>query len=140
MGLVVGPAVFDPDIPTFSKPGIGQTAEEAGDAEVLGLLRSAAEIPDCGHSRLLSVRRERPRGCHATKQRDELAPFHSITSSARASSEGGTSIPSALAVLRLMRNSNLVGCSTGRSPGLAPFSILSTKVAARRKRTTKLGP
>ena len=35
---------------------------------------------------------------------------HSITSSARASSVGGTSRPSALAVLRLMTSSNLVGC------------------------------
>jgi hypothetical protein len=30
--------------------------------------------------------------------------------------------------------------STGRSAGLAPFRILSTKVAARRKRSTKFGP
>ena len=36
---------------------------------------------------------------------------HSITSSARASSVGGISIPSALAVLRLMTSSNLVGCT-----------------------------
>ena len=36
------------------------------------------------------------------EQRDELAAFHSITSSARASSVGGTSRPSALAVLRLI--------------------------------------
>ena len=35
---------------------------------------------------------------------------HSITSSARASSDGGTSRPSALAVLRLITSSNLVGC------------------------------
>ncbi len=34
--------------------------------------------------------------------------------------------PSALAVLRLMTSSNFVGCSTGRSAGLAPFRILST--------------
>src|SRR5262245_48085507 len=46
---------------------------------------------------------------------------HSITSSARASSVGGTSIPSALAVLRLMIRSNLVGCTTGRSLGLSPL-------------------
>ena len=38
----------------------------------------------------------------AAEQRDELAPPHSITSSARASSVGGTSRPSALAVLRLI--------------------------------------
>jgi len=29
--------------------------------------------------------------------------------------------PSAFAVLRLMTSSNLVGCSTGKSPGLAPL-------------------
>ena len=34
--------------------------------------------------------------------------------------------PSALAVLRLMINSNFVGCSTGRSLGFAPLRILST--------------
>ena len=38
----------------------------------------------------------------ASEQRDEIAPLHSITSSARARSEGGTSRPSALAVFRLM--------------------------------------
>src|SRR5438128_8385674 len=53
-------------------------------------------------------------------------PHHSITSSARASSVGGTSRPSALAVLRLITSSNVVGCSTGRSAGLAPLRILST--------------
>ena len=36
--------------------------------------------------------------------------LYSITSSALASSEGGTVRPSALAVLRLITNSNLVGC------------------------------
>jgi hypothetical protein len=51
---------------------------------------------------------------------------YSITSSARASSVGGISIPSAFATTRLMTRSNLVGCSTGRSPGFAPRKILST--------------
>jgi hypothetical protein len=51
---------------------------------------------------------------------------YSITSSARTSNEGGTVRPSALAVLRLITNSNLVGCSTGRSEGLVPLRILST--------------
>src|SRR5262249_53702127 len=48
---------------------------------------------------------------------------HSITSSARASSCGGTSRPSALAVFRLITSSNLVGCCTGRSAGFAPLRI-----------------
>ena len=34
--------------------------------------------------------------------------------------------PSALAVLRLIANSNVVGVSTGKSAGLAPRNILST--------------
>ena len=39
---------------------------------------------------LLRPRRQRPRCRRAAEQRDELAPLHSITSSARASSVGGT--------------------------------------------------
>src|SRR5262249_57324352 len=59
--------------------------------------------------RLLRARCERP-SSHAAEQRDELATAaHSITSSARAGSVGGTSRPSALAVLTLITNSNLVG-------------------------------
>jgi hypothetical protein len=50
-----------------------------------------------------------------------------ITSSARASTEGGIVRPRAFAVLTLITNSNLVGCSTGRSAGFAPLKSLSTK-------------
>src|SRR6516162_4683626 len=82
----------------------------------------------CG---LLTVRCHRP-GHHAAERRNELAPLHhSMTSSARASTGGGITIPNALAVLRLIVRANLVGCSIGKSPGFAPFSILSTKVADR---------
>jgi hypothetical protein len=49
---------------------------------------------------LLRARRERPRRGHAAEQRDEVAPFHSITSSARPDSGSGTVMPSVLAVLR----------------------------------------
>jgi len=57
---------------------------------------------------------------------------YSITSSAVASSLSGTVRPSALAVLRLITSSNLVGAWTGRSLGLAPLRIRSTYCAARR--------
>ena len=49
--------------------------------------------------------------------------LYSITSSALVSNVGGTVKPSALAVLRLITRSNFVGCSTGRSAGLAPLRI-----------------
>jgi len=51
---------------------------------------------------------------------------HSITSSARASSEGGTVRLRALAVLRLITNWYLVFCWMGRSTGLAPLRIRPT--------------
>ena len=55
----------------------------------------------------------------------ECASIHYwITSSARSSSNCGIVMPSAFAVFRLITSSNLVGCSTGRSAGLAPFNIL----------------
>ena len=50
---------------------------------------------------------------------------HSITRSARWRSDGGIVSPRALAVVRLIASSNLVGCSTGRSRGLAPLRIRS---------------
>jgi hypothetical protein len=59
-------------------------------------------------------------GCTAERR------AHSITSSARASSVAGTSSPSALAVLRLMTNSYLVGACTGRSAGFSPLRMRST--------------
>ena len=48
-----------------------------------GRRRPAVEKPDHRHRRLLRARRERPRRRRAAEQRDELAPLHSITSSAR---------------------------------------------------------
>src|SRR5215468_9545187 len=78
---------------------------------------------------------------HRTRASDERSPLHySITSSARPSSDGGIVRPRALAVLRLMTSSNFVGCSTGRSPGLAPLRILSAWIAPRRKRSERLAP
>src|SRR5262245_15417172 len=75
------------------------------------------------------LRARHPRPCHRrpAEQPNEVATTdHSITSSARASSVGGTSRPSALAVLRLITNSYLVGACTGRSAGFSPLRMRST--------------
>ena len=45
---------------------------------------------------------------------------YSITSSAKASSDGGTLRPSAFAVLRLITKPNLFDSTTGRSAGFRP--------------------
>ena len=61
------------------------------------------------------------------EQRDDLPPSnHSITSSARASTIGGTSRPRALAVFRLITISYFVGTCTGRSAGFSPLRMRST--------------
>src|SRR5947209_7759177 len=69
------------------------------------------------HLGLLGTRSERPCRGRAADKANELAPSHSITSSARASGVGGTSSPSALAAWRLIASRYLVGVCTGRSAG-----------------------
>ena len=73
------------------------------------------------------TRAPRPRTRAARTLRVGRARAHSMTSSARTRKDCGIVSPSALAVLRLMTNSNFVGCSMGSSAGFAPFRILSTK-------------
>jgi hypothetical protein len=95
-------------------------------------------------NRFTSTRRGRPRNVRFTP----IAPEHSrrsetslraisglmhrsktaysITSSARSKKVSGIVRPSALAIVRLMMRSNLVGCSIGILPGFVPRKILST--------------
>src|SRR5262249_46791697 len=83
--------------------------------------------PDPSHPPvLLRSRRERPACGRAAKKRDELAPSHSITSSARPSSVSGKVTPSALAVIMLMISSTFTACWTGRSAGLSPLRMRPT--------------
>src|SRR5262245_35446559 len=121
--LVLRPSILDDDILALDVAGFTNALTERGQlACTISRRPRAAEEPDHRHRGLLRVRRERPRRC-AADQRDELAPPHSITSSASNCNELGTSMPSALAVCRLMTNSNLVACKTGRSAGFAPLRI-----------------
>ena len=89
---------------------------------------------------LLRAHRKRPSGRRAAEQSDEGAALHSITSSTLASSCGGTSRPRVLAVLMLMTNSNLVGCWTGKSSGLAPLRMRSMYPAASRDNCARSSP
>src|SRR5262249_4036954 len=116
---------FDRDILIFDEARLRQAAANRGKQRRLRLRGPAAEVTNARRRRLLRAGRERPRRC-AAEQRDERAARHSITSSARASSVGGTSRPSALAVFRLMTSSNSVASCTGRSAGRAPLRIRST--------------
>jgi hypothetical protein len=75
------------------------------------------------------------RSTHTGTQTSSEGEFSSIlasprgylmTLSALANTFGGIVKPICLAAFRLTTNSNFIGCSTGRSAGLAPFRILST--------------
>src|SRR5205823_7357272 len=100
-------------------------------AECLRQVRAGEQIGGhIGYSGRLGGRFRRPRlwpdDCGAScKAEDQLAPSHSMTSSARARIAGGIVRPSAEAVLRLMTNWYLEACSTARSAGFAPLRILS---------------
>src|SRR5262249_53272551 len=137
----LGPAILNCDIAAFDPTKFAQPLYEGVDPLPLARTRALPQKADSRQlARPLRPRRQRPRRRRAAEQRDELAPLHSITSSAVASSEVGTSMPSALAVVRLTTRSNLVGCSTGRSAGFTPRKILSTRSPARRNKSGKFGP
>src|SRR5262245_45837793 len=116
-------AILDGNVLALDVAGFTNALSECGQkACTIGKERPrSAEEPDHRHGRLLRARRERPSRRRTAEQYDELATPHSITSSARASSMGGISRPSARAVLRLITSSNLVDWRTGRSAGLAPL-------------------
>src|SRR5262245_50614429 len=115
--------VIDRHVLTLDIAGFPESVAERGCSRCESRCRPGVEEPDHRHRRLLRARRERPRS-RAAEQRDERAPFdHSITSSAVICMINGTVRPSALAVLRLITSSNLVGCKTGRSAGFVPLRV-----------------
>src|SRR5262249_18848927 len=120
------PASFDADVAAVGPTELCQSLEERRVADLtFRIIRGrGVQHTDPPHAAwLLRMRRERPRR-RAAEERDERAALHhSITSSASNCSALGTSMPSARAVCRLITNSNLVDCKTGRSAGFAPLRI-----------------
>src|SRR5262249_45378660 len=117
------PSVINRYILTFSKTSFVEPLMKRRNETSIG--RCISEETNYRQYRLLCAQTERPHRDAANK-RDELAPPHSITSSARDSSDCGTERPSALADLRLTTSSYLVGACTGMSAGFSPLKIRST--------------
>src|SRR5262245_38112419 len=90
------PAILDRHVLAVYVAGLLQSLAKRDCVKRIPLRRCAVEESDHRHRRLLCPRRLRPRS-RAAEQRDELAPFHSITSSASASNLSGISRPSILA-------------------------------------------
>src|SRR5262249_54732491 len=110
LGASFRPAILDRDGAIRDPAEFMQSLGKSGDQFAFRRTRAQARESDGPQlARLLRARRKRPRRRRAAQQRDERAALHSITSSARASSVGGTSRPSARAVFRLMTSWNLTG-------------------------------
>ena len=90
-------------------------------ADICGAQSHVRFTPESGHVQCTSPCPLWANSGHSVL-RQTLARY-SITSSARASSLGGTSRPSVLAVCWLMTSSNLVACRTGKSAGFWPFRM-----------------
>src|SRR4029453_14852235 len=133
----VRPAGFKPDILSFNIAKVVQPGRDGvAERNRIGL---RAEDADQRRGALLRPCCKRPQR-RRTERRHERAPSHSITSSARARSAWGISRPSALAVLRLITSSYLVGACTGISAGFSPLRMRSTEPPARGFCARILGP
>src|SRR5207237_673758 len=118
---VVGPAVLDRDILALDETGLLESLPERRCHHRVAVGGGAVQEPDHRHRRVLRERSERPRHDSTCKEESgEIAPPHSITSSASASSVAGKVRPNALAVFKLITRSNLLGSTTGSSPTLSP--------------------
>src|SRR6202044_156458 len=129
IGIAAAETIVETNIAAHNPTGVVKPPDERIDpAFGLGVaLGCSDEDADAPHpAALLRPRSHRPQQRHrrAAEKRNDLAPPHSITSSARASSVGGISTPSERAVFKLRMNSNLVACRTGRSAGLVPLRML----------------
>src|SRR5262249_2802357 len=127
--MAVGIASLDHEVTALNKADIGKSLPHTSQCLSIRTFRSDPEIANAYPLIRLGKRHAKRRGlrpcrCCAAEQRDELSPLHSITSSASASSVGGTVRPSAFAVPMLMTSSNAVGCMTARSAGVVPLRIL----------------
>src|SRR5262245_58335907 len=105
--MTVPPSKFDCQIATLDEARFAQALAERCQNAGVGVRCTGAEKSDNRQIRALRARRNRPHRS-TTNNPNKLPPLHSITSSARASSDGGTVRPSALAVLRLIRSWNFV--------------------------------
>src|SRR5262249_52381997 len=123
---IVREAVIDRDVAALGVAGLVEAFPKPLGRRGAVNGRGAGEEPTARHRPLRRARRERPRDRRTADQRYELAPLHSITSSAATSNLSGTVRPSIRAVDALMTSSNFDDCTTGRSAGFVPLRTCPT--------------
>jgi hypothetical protein len=123
----IGRSVLDDEVLLLDIPKFEQAASKALEVGSVDRRRRSLEHADAIDFLRLRLADERRREYAPTHCNDECPPVHHrMISSARTRMDCGMVRPRAFAVLRLITNSNFVGCSTGRSAGFVPLRILST--------------
>jgi len=98
-----------------------------GPNSVVPVMGTTALPPESGRpSAILLCRIRATNRIHAVQANNAHGSGYSITSSARRRKDSGTFSPIALAVVRLMTSSNLVGRKNGRSAGFSPLRMRPT--------------
>ena len=131
--------------------GWKSTRNNASDSPLSQLPPNTRNHIIAGQSPKISFQSRRTRSCccaqapqrpcgYATKEGDEFAPPHSITSSARNKSDVGMDTPRACAVRMLSTVSNFVGRSIGSAAGSAPRATLPARTPASRYKLSRFGP
>src|SRR5262249_13859317 len=142
LGGALGPTIFQPQVLSLNVAKFTKTLAQTLDCRE----RERRDYPDRhrprwpGRTSDVGQHRPEPPRRRAAQQRDDLAPLHAMPSSARTKNVSEIARPSVLAVLRLTMSANFVGCSIGRSAGLAPLRMRSPKYAARRYRARMFTP
>src|SRR5262249_51167682 len=129
LDIAGNPAHVHSQIAAINPSELGQSLSESGYPRSCIRIAFVPPDQDANPTHLLTLLRpccDRPCRCRAAEEGNELAPSHSITSSAMASKVGGTSMPSSRAVCRLMTSSNRTALITGRSPGFSPLRMRPT--------------
>src|SRR5262245_53894278 len=110
--------------PRYSSSILEGAMSALGSFTSLWLLRSTVRMSASHPKTTKSLRSSEMTRCARKRHKHRSRQHHySITSSALASSVGGTLRPSIRAVSALMTRSNLLDCTTGRSAGLAPVRM-----------------
>src|SRR5262249_59515296 len=96
--ITIGVTALEGPVLTFDVSEVSHPLQESIKNTLNARLGSGDHTADHGACQSLSESRERPRRRRAAEQREERAPFHSMTSSARKSTTAGIVRPSASAV------------------------------------------
>src|SRR5215468_9739293 len=109
--LPFGRSQLECDVLSFDVAQLAKPFAKRGERQLTPRSRQEPDSPE--FARFLRLDCDRYREHAPTHQGDERSPVHHwMISSARTRTDCGIVSPSVLAVLRLITNSNVVGCST----------------------------